>query len=171
MTACCVETSHDKYADFYSGVTAPLTSDDIAAKLTETQRKDILAMIDSKTNYQDLISSIAPSVFGHEAIKEGLLLQLLGGVHKTTPEGTNELRGDINVCIVGDPGLSKSQFLKYITEFLPRGIYTSGKASSAAGLTAAVVKDEETGDFTIDAGALMLADNVLSYVNSGNMLY
>ena len=84
---------------------------------------------------------------------------LMGGVHKTTPEGTNKLRGDINVCIVGDPGLSKSQFLKYVAAFLPRGVYTSGKSSSAAGLTASVVKDEETGDFTIEAGALMLADN------------
>ncbi|KIK29092.1 hypothetical protein PISMIDRAFT_89712 [Pisolithus microcarpus 441] len=69
------------------------------------------------------------------------------------------LRGDINICIVGDPSTSKSQFLKYICSFLPRAVYTSGKASSAAGLTAAVVKDEETGDFTIEAGALMLADN------------
>jgi DNA replication licensing factor MCM6 len=69
------------------------------------------------------------------------------------------LRGDINICIVGDPSTSKSQFLKYICSFLPRAVYTSGKASSAAGLTAAVVKDEETGEFTIEAGALMLADN------------
>ncbi|KAG9708910.1 MCM-domain-containing protein, partial [Aureobasidium melanogenum] len=68
-------------------------------------------------------------------------------------------RGDINICIVGDPSTSKSQFLKYICSFIPRAVYTSGKASSAAGLTAAVVKDEETGEFTIEAGALMLADN------------
>jgi DNA replication licensing factor MCM6 len=123
----------------------------------------MLQIIDSKTSYQDLISSIAPTIFGHERIKEGLLLQLLGGVHKTTPEGTNKLRGDINLCIVGDPGLSKSQFLKYIAGFLPRSVYTSGKASSAAGLTASVVKDEESGDFTIEAGALMLADNVNTF--------
>lgn len=82
----------------------------------------------------------------------------MGGVHKKTPEGMS-LRGDINICIVGDPSTSKSQFLKYICSFLPRAVYTSGKASSAAGLTAAVVKDEETGEFTIEAGALMLADN------------
>lgn len=82
----------------------------------------------------------------------------MGGVHKVTPEGMS-LRGDINICIVGDPSTSKSQFLKYICSFLPRAVYTSGKASSAAGLTAAVVKDEETGEFTIEAGALMLADN------------
>ncbi|EGG06941.1 uncharacterized protein MELLADRAFT_86241 [Melampsora larici-populina 98AG31] len=80
------------------------------------------------------VRSIAPTVYGHEIVKKGILLQLMGGVHKTTHEGIN-LRGDINL------------------------FYTSGKASSAAGLTAAVVKDEETGEFTIEAGALMLADN------------
>ena len=70
-----------------------------------------------------------------------------------------KLRGDINVCIVGDPSTAKSQFLKYICSFLPRSIYTSGKASSAAGLTASVLKDPETGEFCIEAGALMLADH------------
>jgi DNA replication licensing factor MCM6 len=83
----------------------------------------------------------------------------MGGVHKVTPEGMN-LRGDINVCIVGDPSTSKSQFLKYVCSIMPRAVYTSGKASSAAGLTASVIKDEETGEFSIEAGALMLADNV-----------
>ncbi|KAF9327767.1 MCM DNA helicase complex subunit mcm6 [Podila minutissima] len=108
--------------------------------------------------YNKLALSIAPAVFGHHTVKQGLLLQMMGGVHKQTPEGIN-LRGDINVCIVGDPSTSKSQFLKYVCGFLPRTVYTSGKASSAAGLTASVVKDEETGEFTIEAGALMLADN------------
>jgi len=83
---------------------------------------------------------------------------LTGGMHKTTRTGTN-LRGDVNVCIVGDPSTAKSQFLKYVAEFMPRAVYTSGKASSAAGLTASVVKDPETGEFGIEAGALMLADN------------
>ena len=68
-------------------------------------------------------------------------------------------RGDINVCIVGDPSTAKSQFLKQVADFSPRAVYTSGKASSAAGLTAAVVKDEESAEFVIEAGALMLADN------------
>jgi DNA replication licensing factor MCM6 len=70
-----------------------------------------------------------------------------------------KLRGDINICVVGDPSTAKSQFLKYICSFLPRSIYTSGKASSAAGLTASVLKDPETGEFCIEAGALMLADH------------
>ncbi|KAK9149950.1 hypothetical protein Syun_008259 [Stephania yunnanensis] len=87
-----------------------------------------------------------------------ILLMLLGGVHKFTHEGIN-LRGDINVCIVGDPSCAKSQFLKYTCTLVPRSVYTSGKSSSAAGLTATVAKEPETGEFCIEAGALMLADN------------
>ncbi|KAG9317826.1 MCM2/3/5 family-domain-containing protein [Chiua virens] len=126
--------------------------------LTEPEFDELKRMIDSDHIYSRLVESIAPTVYGHEIVKKGLLLQLMSGVHKQTAEGMH-LRGDINICIVGDPSTSKSQFLKYICSFLPRAVYTSGKASSAAGLTAAVVKDEETGDFTIEAGALMLADN------------
>eukprot|EP00121_Abeoforma_whisleri_P000323 Awhi_evm1s289 len=89
---------------------------------------------------------------------------LLGGVHKTTLEKT-KIRGDINCCIVGDPSTAKSQFLKYVSDFLPRAVYTSGKASSAAGLTASVKRDEDTGEFCIEAGALMLADNVSQVID------
>ncbi|KAI0254879.1 mis5 protein [Lactifluus subvellereus] len=129
-----------------------------AKSLTEPEFEELKRMIEADHIYSRLVESIAPTVYGHEIVKKGLLLQLMGGVHKQTSEGMH-LRGDINICIVGDPSTSKSQFLKYICSFLPRAVYTSGKASSAAGLTAAVVKDEETGDFTIEAGALMLADN------------
>jgi DNA replication licensing factor MCM6 len=109
--------------------------------------------------YGKLVDSLAPNIYGHDEVKRGILLMLFGGVHKETLEGIN-LRGDINVCIVGDPSTAKSQFLKYVSSLLPRAVYTSGKASSAAGLTASVVKDSERGEFTIEAGALMLADNV-----------
>ena len=126
--------------------------------LTEQEREELLAMVNSRDIYRRLVESIAPTMYGHEIIKKGILLQLLGGVNKHTGDGIG-LRGDINICIVGDPSTSKSQFLKYVCGFMPRAVYTSGKASSAAGLTAAVVRDEETGDFTIEAGALMLADN------------
>ncbi|KAK9349876.1 MCM2/3/5 family-domain-containing protein [Lipomyces doorenjongii] len=126
--------------------------------LTQDEVDELKAMVHSDRVYLNLVDSIAPSIWGHEIIKKGVLLQLMGGVHKVTPEGIH-LRGDINICIVGDPSTSKSQFLKYVCSILPRTVYTSGKASSAAGLTAAVVKDEETGEFTIEAGALMLADN------------
>jgi DNA replication licensing factor MCM6 len=128
------------------------------ATLTPQEIEDLKDMVHKPNIFMRLVDSIAPTVYGHQVIKKGLLLQLMGGVSKQTPEGM-ALRGDINICVVGDPSTSKSQFLKYICSFLPRAVYTSGKASSAAGLTAAVVKDEETGEFTIEAGALMLADN------------
>ncbi|KAI9745582.1 MAG: MCM DNA helicase complex subunit mcm6 [Claussenomyces sp. TS43310] len=130
----------------------------VLASMTPPEIDDLRKMVHSDHIYARLVDSIAPMVYGHEIVKKGLLLQLMSGLSKTTPEGM-QLRGDINICIVGDPSTSKSQFLKYICSFLPRSVYTSGKASSAAGLTAAVVKDEETGEFTIEAGALMLADN------------
>ncbi|CAG8475645.1 4964_t:CDS:10 [Paraglomus occultum] len=155
--ACSVESASTKMKAFDSHTTEE-TQEEFLASLTMDERNELEDMISSDRLYEKLLQSIAPNVFGHEIIKKGILLQLLGGVHKTTTEGIN-LRGDINVCIVGDPSTSKSQFLKYVCAIHPRAIYTSGKASSAAGLTAAVVKDEEIGDFTIEAGALLLADN------------
>ena len=122
------------------------------------ERHAVIEMKDQDDLYLKLAKSISPSVYGHVDVKKGILLQLFGGVQKHTPEGI-KLRGDINICIVGDPSTAKSQFLKYICSFLPRAIYTSGKASSAAGLTASVLKDPETGEFCIEAGALMLADH------------
>lgn len=126
--------------------------------LTDSEVSQLKEMVKDEHIYDKLVHSIAPSVFGHDVVKKGILLQMLGGVHKETIDGIN-LRGDINICIVGDPSTSKSQFLKYVCDFSPRAVYTSGKASTAAGLTAAVVKDEESGEHTIEAGALMLADN------------
>lgn len=126
--------------------------------LNSEEINELKEMVKDEHIYDKLVRSIAPAVFGHETVKKGILLQMLGGVHKSTVEGI-KLRGDINICVVGDPSTSKSQFLKYVCGFAPRSIYTSGKASSAAGLTAAVVRDEEGGDYTIEAGALMLADN------------
>ncbi|EZF35611.1 hypothetical protein H109_02665 [Trichophyton interdigitale MR816] len=126
--------------------------------LTPYEVQDLKQMVHSDYIYARLIDSIAPMIYGHHQIKKGLLLQLVGGVSKRTVEESMQLRGDINICIVGDPSTSKSQFLKYICKLHPRAVYTSGKASSAAGLTAAVVKDPETGEFTIEAGALMLAN-------------
>ncbi|ADM11528.2 DNA replication licensing factor Mcm6 [Encephalitozoon intestinalis ATCC 50506] len=107
--------------------------------------------------YYKLSQSMFPSIHGHYSIKNAILLLLVGGVGKKAEGGTS-LRGDINVLLVGDPGTAKSQFLKQASSFLPRSVYTSGKSSSAAGLTASVIKDGETGEFTIEAGALMLSD-------------
>merc|ERR1712054_69057 len=109
--------------------------------MSEAEITEMSKMAHDPEIYTKLVKSMAPMVYGHEYVKKGLLLQLVSGVHRQTAEGM-QLRGDINVCIVGDPSTSKSQFLKYVCSFAPRAVYTSGKASSAAGLTAAVVKDE-----------------------------
>lgn len=139
-----VRTIHDETADN-------------AHSFTEAERATIYRMKDTEKIYSKLVASVVPTTFGHEEVKRGILLMLFGGVHKKTADNAN-LRGDINVCIVGDPSTSKSQFLKYVVNFMPRAIYTSGKASSAAGLTASVARDSETGEYCIEAGALMLAD-------------
>lgn len=135
-----------------------MTAESIKRQMTELEWNKVYEMSRDKNLYQNLISSLFPTIHGNDEIKRGILLMLFGGVPKTTPEG-NTLRGDINVCCVGDPSTAKSQFLKQVADFSPRAVYTSGKASSAAGLTAAVVKDEESHEFVIEAGALMLADN------------
>ncbi|EER38358.1 DNA replication licensing factor mcm6 [Histoplasma capsulatum H143] len=132
--------------------------DHLLQTLTPYEVQDLKNLVHSEYIYSRLVDSIAPMIYGHRAIKKGLLLQLIGGVSKTTQQENMQIRGDINICIVGDPSTSKSQFLKYICSLNPRAVYTSGKASSAAGLTASVVKDPETGEFTIEAGALMLAN-------------
>ncbi|ONK54815.1 uncharacterized protein A4U43_UnF11040 [Asparagus officinalis] len=127
-------------------------------EFTQEEEEEVMRMRETPDFFNKLVESICPTVFGHQEIKRAVLLMLLGGVHKSTHEGIN-LRGDINVCIVGDPSCAKSQFLKYTTGLVARSVYTSGKSSSAAGLTATVAKEPETGEFCIEAGALMLADN------------
>ncbi|XP_057293363.1 zygotic DNA replication licensing factor mcm6-like [Hydractinia symbiolongicarpus] len=135
-----------------------LSAEAIKKQMTEQEWHKIYEMSQDKNLYHNLVNSMFPTIHGNDEVKRGVLLMLFGGVPKTTAEGTT-LRGDINVCVVGDPSTAKSQFLKQVEHFSPRAVYTSGKASSAAGLTAAVVKDEESNEFVIEAGALMLADN------------
>ncbi|EDR25553.1 minichromosome maintenance protein, putative [Entamoeba dispar SAW760] len=106
---------------------------------------------------EKLIKSIAPAICGYDDIKEAVLCLMLGGSGKALPDGTH-LRGDINVLLMGDPGTAKSQLLKFVQMATPIGVYTSGKGSSAAGLTAAVNKDSSTGEFYLEGGALVLGD-------------
>ncbi|XP_068557942.1 DNA replication licensing factor MCM6 [Cebidichthys violaceus] len=134
------------------------TAESIKSQMTEKEWEKVFEMSQDKNLYHNLCTSLFPTIHGNDEVKRGVLLMLFGGVPKTTMEGTS-LRGDVNVCIVGDPSTAKSQFLKHVEEFSPRAVYTSGKASTAAGLTAAVVRDEESNEFVIEAGALMLADN------------
>ncbi len=107
--------------------------------------------------------AIAPTIYGMDIEKEALLLQMFGGVTKKMKDGTR-IRGDIHILLVGDPGTAKSQLLQYMAQLAPRGIYTSGKGSSAAGLTATAVRDE-TGRWTLEAGALVLADMGLAAID------
>ncbi|KAI0135327.1 DNA replication licensing factor mcm7 [Daldinia grandis] len=110
------------------------------------------------TVYEMLAKSIAPEIFGHIDVKKALLLLLVGGVTKKMGDGMR-IRGDINICLMGDPGVAKSQLLKYISKVAPRGVYTSGRGSSGVGLTAAVMRDPVTDEMVLEGGALVLADN------------
>jgi DNA replication licensing factor MCM6 len=122
---------------------------------TSEELSVIRRMLSTPDLYMKLAESLFPTIHGHSNIKSSILLMLVGGISKSKDI---KLRGDINILLVGDPGTAKSQFLKQTSTLNPRSIYTSGKSSSAAGLTAAVIKDGETGEFTIEAGALMLSD-------------
>ncbi|KAH6606551.1 hypothetical protein Trco_005704 [Trichoderma cornu-damae] len=108
--------------------------------------------------YELLAKSIAPEIYGHLDVKKALLLLLIGGVTKEMGDGM-KIRGDINICLMGDPGVAKSQMLKYISKVAPRGVYTSGRGSSGVGLTAAVMRDPVTDEMVLEGGALVLADN------------
>jgi len=109
--------------------------------------------------FEVLAKSVAPGIHGNLDVKKGILLMLIGGNKKATMEGI-KLRGDVNVCILGDPATAKSAMLKWVSSFLPRAVFTSGKSSTAAGLTASVVRDADLDqEKVIEPGALMLADN------------
>lgn len=104
-----------------------------------------------------IIASIAPAIHGYWDLKEAIALLLFGGVPKVLTDGTR-IRGEIHVLMIGDPGTAKSQLLQYASRIAPRGLYTTGKGSSAAGLTAAVIRDKQSGEFFLEAGAMVLAD-------------
>lgn len=127
-------------------------------EITDEDERAIMELKDQPDVYEKLIKSISPSIHGYEEIKEAMILQLFSGVLKELPD-ESRVRGDIHVLLVGDPGVAKSQLLTYLVKLAPRGLYTSGKSSTAAGLTAAAVRDEfGEGRWTLEAGALVLAD-------------
>merc|ERR1712029_759402 len=127
----------------------------------EEERKKLLDELSQKPDvYERLARAIAPSIYENEDIKKGILLQLFGGARKDfTNTGRSHFRSEINILLCGDPGTSKSQLLQYVYNLLPRSQYTSGKSSSAVGLTAYVTKDPETKQLVLQTGALVLADN------------
>ncbi|XP_036054075.1 DNA replication licensing factor MCM4 isoform X1 [Onychomys torridus] len=130
-------------------------------KLFSEKRVKLLKELSRKPDiYERLASALAPSIYEHEDIKKGILLQLFGGTRKDfSHTGRGKFRAEINILLCGDPGTSKSQLLQYVYNLVPRGQYTSGKGSSAVGLTAYVMKDPETRQLVLQTGALVLSDN------------
>lgn len=130
-------------------------------KLFTEHRVELLKELASKPDiYERLAAAIAPSIYEHEDIKKGILLQLFGGTRKDfSSTGRGNFRAEVNILLCGDPGTSKSQLLQYVYNLVPRGQYTSGKGSSAVGLTAYVTKDPETRQLVLQTGALVLSDN------------
>ncbi|KAG9050213.1 MCM DNA helicase complex subunit [Tulasnella sp. UAMH 9824] len=128
-----------------------------AFRLTQEDEKEIRRMSRDERIRKRIIKSIAPSIYGHEDIKTAIALSLFGGVPKDI-NGKHSIRGDINVLMLGDPGTAKSQFLKYVEKTAHRSVFTTGQGASAVGLTASVRKDPVTREWTLEGGALVLAD-------------
>ncbi len=135
----------------------PVQDDFSSLEITPEETEQIKELSQDPNIYSKLVNSSAPSIFGHDKIKEALILQLVGGVRKKRKDGAIT-RGDMHVLLIGDPGAAKSQLLKRITKIAPKSRYVSGKGVSGAGLTASVVKDEFLGGWSLEAGALVLAN-------------
>ena len=128
-------------------------------KVTEEEEQKIKATAARGDVYELLSRSLAPSIYEMDDVKKGILLQLFGGTNKSFEKGGSpKYRGDINVLLCGDPSTSKSQLLQYVHKIAPRGVYTSGKGSSAVGLTAYISRDPETRQVVLESGALVLSD-------------
>jgi replicative DNA helicase Mcm len=151
---------------FHKGISIEMKEQEFEEiDISPEDEKEILEMARDPKIYEKIKNSIAPSIFGYDNVKEALALQLVSGFEKRLPDGAR-IRGDIHILLVGDPGIAKSQLLRYMTKISPRGIYTSGKSSTSAGLTATAVKDElGDGRWTIEAGALVLADKGIAAVD------
>ncbi len=133
-------------------------------EISSEDEETIVKMAKDPLIVDRIVESIAPSIYGYRHVKESIAYQLFGGVQKVAADGTR-IRGDINILLVGDPGTGKTQILRYVAGLVPRGLYTSGKGSTAAGLTAAVVRDKTTNEFYLEAGALVLADGGIACID------
>jgi replicative DNA helicase Mcm len=133
-------------------------------EITKEDEEKILVLARDSMVRRKIIASIAPSIYGLWDIKEAIALMLFGGTPKQLRDGTR-IRGDIHILIIGDPGTAKSQLLQYVARIAPRAIYTTGRGATAAGLTAAVVRDKQSGEFYLEAGALVLADGGVACID------
>ncbi|MEN6593026.1 MAG: minichromosome maintenance protein MCM, partial [Methanobacterium sp.] len=140
----------------YGNYIEPLEQEFEELKIDPEDEEEIKRLAADPQVYEKIINSTAPSIQGYREVKEAIALQLFGGSAKILEDKTR-IRGDIHILIMGDPGIGKSQMLKYVSKLAPRGIYTSGKGTSGVGLTAAAVRDE-LGGWSLEAGALVLGD-------------
>ncbi len=148
-------TRFDLFCD--SNNVEPVQEDFYEIDISEAEEKEILKLAEDKRVFEKLRDSLAPSIYGHERVKEAILLQMLGGVMKKRDKG-DVTRGDIHILLVGDPGSGKSQLLKRVSVVAPKSRYVSGKGATGAGLTASVVKDEFLKGWALEAGALVLTN-------------
>ena len=148
-------TRYDLVMECNSVLPVEETFEDI--KISKKDEKQIQDFAKDPKVYEKFVKSIAPSIYGHDSVKEAVVLQLMGGVKKVRPDGT-KTRGDMHILLVGDPGAGKSQILQFISKTAPKARYLSGKGATSAGMTASVVKDEFLRGWALEAGALVLAN-------------
>ncbi|EMA53105.1 minichromosome maintenance protein MCM [Halococcus thailandensis] len=152
---------------FMDGVTVEIEDEQFEdMDISEADKRAIVELSTEDDIYEQMVGSIAPSIYGYQEAKLAMILQLFSGVAKHLPDGSR-IRGDLHMLLIGDPGTGKSVMLQYIRNIAPRSVYTSGKGSSSAGLTAAAVRDDfgEGQQWTLEAGALVLADQGIAAVD------
>jgi len=165
-----VEQGNEKSAifDLYmDGVSIAIEDEEFEdMDITEADKREIIELSNRDDIYDAMVDSIAPAIYGYEEEKLAMILQLFSGVTKHLPDGSR-IRGDLHMLLIGDPGTGKSQMISYVENIAPRSVYTSGKGSSAAGLTAAAVRDDfgDGQQWSLEAGALVLADKGIAAVD------
>ena len=162
-----LSTTFDIYIECNSIEFAETDFDDIEIREEDEEDIKTLAALPWQMNpdtnipepgvFSKIAQSIAPSIFGITNVKRAIALQMFSGIPKELPDGTR-IGGDVHILMIGDPGIAKSQIIRYVTKLVPRSMYASGKSASAAGLTASAVKDEFDGRWTLEAGAFVMAD-------------
>lgn len=154
------------YGRFLEAVHVEETEKDFEdLEISKEEEEEIKKLSKDKSIYEKLVKSIAPNIYGHEVVKESIALQLFGGVKKVLP-GQNKIRGNIHVLLVGEPGMAKSALLQAVDHIAPKSVYSAGKTTSAAGLSATAVKDEfGEGGWTLKAGALVLASGGIALLD------